>query len=538
MKKRESLFLGVGLLAALCVVGAVLWNHNVNSEKQNGYVLPTTKYGAFLAAQHAIYVNDFDSAARFSQSLTDLEYPIVNGMRYMSEFLSGKMPYEAPLLNEEKAVPAKLIYDAYLIREDKWDEVYKRHKKDNSAFMAPLRIWSSVATGHVDDALKFIDGLATVESWKNFVRGQVYAETGNIEKAADYFALVRPDFMNINDYLCMMSFYTYHGMTDFADALRADFTSKPAGMFMLEYDKTPDWSTYSGYQNALAFSVVQNVSHTQIMMYSDLSILLLRFAQITGPAFHKDNDAINYYLGQFFFNNTGDWKECFDKVDKRSPFYAFTILRNAEKTGNIQDLKQVVKSNPLFAPAVQKTVAYDIKHGKRRDALRTINRTLKDDNLSDVGRAFFLKTRAQIYLAFENFDSAQKDLHSAAKILTNDVDIVSMQAKIWAAQNREIENAYDYAMKLVRKNPSDVLGWDTLGRVIVVREGDNEALELIERVGNIAVTCSSLFDLLGDLYARTGQTARARDAYMRAINLSDDGLVVVPVIEKKLRNLK
>jgi len=30
----------------------------------------------------------------------------------------------------------------------------------------------------------------------------------------------------------------------------------------------------------------------------------------------------------------------------------------------------------------------------------------------------------------------------------------------------------------------------------------------------------------------------ARDAYMRAIDLSEDGLVIVPQIEKKVRKLK
>ena len=149
-----------------------------------------------------------------------------------------------------------------------------------------------------------------------------------------------------------------------------------------------------------------------------------------------------------------------------------------------------------------------------------------------------LKSRAQIHFAFDDLNSAQSDIHAAADILTLDPEILALQAKIWALQGRELDTAYDYAMTLVKRNPSDVFAWDVLGRVVAAREGVDAALELIERVGEVANECSSLFENLGDLYWRAGNTTMARDAYMRAIDLSDDGLVVVPQIQRKIRKLK
>lgn len=539
MKKTETFLIGAGLIAALVAVGTIMWNHDFKGRPVTETApIPTTKYGAFLAAQHAIYINDFERAMEFSNEFRDVEYPTVQSTRYLSEFLSGRLPNDAQMLESEKSMPARLIYDAYLLENDKWDEVYRRHKGDASALAAPLRIWSSVATKRSSDALKFLETLPTNASYKSFVRGQIYAETGDTDKAAAEFANVRSDFMNINDYLYIMSFYRHNNLTDAADALRADFTARPGGMFMLDFDAVPDWSVYSGYKNALAFSLIQNVSHTQIMMYSDLAILLLRFAQITSPGQNTDANAINYYLGQFFFNNTGDYARFFDKVSRDSPFYSFAVLRMADKTGNISALERVADSNPLFVPAVNKIVAHHIKTGDKRAALRRINKSLNNDRLPEKGRAFFIKGRAQIHFAFGDIDAAQADLHDAAKILIADADILVLQAKIWAAENREIENAYDYAMTLVRQNPTDIMAWDTLGRVVAQREGPSAALELLARVGDVADTCSSLFEHLGDLYAQTGDTDAARDAYNRAIDLSDDGLVVVPNINKKLRNLK
>ena len=118
-----------------------------------------------------------------------------------------------------------------------------------------------------------------------------------------------------------------------------------------------------------------------------------------------------------------------------------------------------------------------------------------------------------------------------------DIEVIALQSQIWAAQNREIEDAYQYAMAMIKKNPADVIAWDVLGQVVLVREGYGPAMEIYERVGATANTCSSLFEHLGDLYARGGRKELAVRAYKRAIELSSDGRVVVPFIEKKLNKL-
>ena len=272
-------------------------------------------------------------------------------------------------------------------------------------------------------------------------------------------------------------------------------------------------------------------------MYSDLSILLLRFAQIIS-ADAIDKNAINYYIGQYFFNNNGDYDAYFSRIDSSSPFHLFATLRESENSGDIRKLRRVLRAHPLFIPAMNKLVAYYVSHGDKRAALRTLRRAMNNESISDVSHAFLLKSRAQIYFAFSDLDKAQSDIHAASDVLTLDPEILALQAKIWALQNRELETAYEYAIGLVKRNPSDVFAWDVLGRVVAAREGEDAALELIERVGEVAKECSSLFENLGDLYMRVGNEKMARDAYMRAIDLSDDGLVVVPEIQKKIRKLK
>ena len=117
-------------------------------------------------------------------------------------------------------------------------------------------------------------------------------------------------------------------------------------------------------------------------------------------------------------------------------------------------------------------------------------------------------------------------------------DVLLLQARIWAQQNRNLDKAYDYAMMLVKRNTSDVVAWDILGVIVDKREGVYAALELMERVGEISATTSSLYEHLGDFYVENGDIEKAKKSYQRAIDLSDDGLVVVPFIQKKIRKLK
>jgi tetratricopeptide (TPR) repeat protein len=335
-----------------------------------------------------------------------------------------------------------------------------------------------------------------------------------------------------------MAFYNANDMADAASKLRANFTERPGGMFMLDYETVPDWDNYAGFHRALTFSLVQNVSHTTMMMYSDLSLLLLRFAEIVQGDASQQNNAINYYLGQYFFNNGGDYKKFYNSIDKASPFYPFAMMKIAEKSNQISELERATHANPLFVPAIVKLVAKNVQTGNERKALRVINRALDNPNLTSTGRSFFLKSRAQVYLTFGDLGKAQTDIHSAAKILPNDAGILAIQSKIWSLQRRELDTAYEYAIALVHKSPTDIEAWDVLGMAVNAKEGADAALDILERVGQVSMTCSSLFEHLGDLYLEKGDIKRAHDSYVRAIDLSDDGLSIVPNLEKKLRNIR
>ena len=539
MKGIKSFYTGPFLIAVIIFCAALLgqkvFNTNSQTLGQGGEVFDTD-FGSYLAAQHALYVNDFESASAMMAEVKTENKNIAQS-KNLTEFFGGKMPQAAETFKDSKDIIERLIYDAYLIRKDDWKSVYKRHNKDGSILAAPIRIFSGIKTKNPKDTAKFINSLKVDENWKSFVRGQVAVLNNDINLAAKEFAKVHPEFMNVNDYLYLMSFYKKNDMLEDMDILRGDFLAKVGGMYMLNYNDIPDWSNYEGYKNNLIFSLVQTVSHTQIMLYTDLSLMFLRFAQVISDG--NDSDAINYYLGQYYFLNKGDYEKCFNNIEKSSPLYLFGQLKIAEKNNDINAIKKMVRKNPLFIPAVQIVGRESIKNGDKKYALSIVNRALKQKDLPIEGKLYFLKQRAYVNIMFGKAKRAQKDLNAVKEIDDNlGPDFAALQARVWAMQNKNLEKAYDITMALIKLNTSDVAAWDLLSVIVEKKEGVENALEILERVSEVAPASSSVYEHLGDFYKKQGDTERAKKAYQHAIDLSDDSLIIVPQVQRKIRKLK
>lgn len=537
MKETKKFYIGAFLVAIVVLCSCIIGHKILDmSDKGQGDTVTNTDFGYFLAAQHALHVNDFNNAAQMANAVNS-DIKIVSNVKILADFFNGQMPKNAESFKDSKELVNTLIYDAHLIQKDNWKSVYDRHVKDSTVLAAPLRIFSGVANGKTKDVLKFVDSLKTNDYWKSFVRGQIAVLNNDIDTAAKEFAKVHPDFMNINDYLFLMSFYKEHNMIEDMEILRNDFMAKPGGIYVLKYPDIPDWSNYTGYKNNLVFSLIQSISHTQIMIYTDLSLLFLRFAQIISD--ESNLDAINYYLGQYYFYNSGDFKTCYNNIKKTSPFYLFGQLNIAERNGDFKTIKKIARNNPLFVPAVQSAIKEHIKNGDKRAALSVLNRALKHKDLPDEVTAYFLKQRTYVYLMFNDAKHAQKDLYKI-KSIGGDItpDTLALQVHAWLLQKRNLDDAYGTAMELIKINSSDVYAWDLLARIVAKREGIDNALEIMETVAAKGATASMIYEHMGDLYVENGDKEKALRSYNQAIDLSKDNMIVVPFVEKKIRKLK
>ncbi len=537
MKETKKFYIGAILVAMVVFCSCFMGHEILNSHtKGQGGSVTDTNFGYFLAAQHALHINDFNNAVKMANAVeSDLQ--VVKDVQNLADFFNGQMPKNAVSFKDSKDLVNALVYDAYLIQKDDWKSVYERHVKDSTILAAPLRIFSGVKQGKNKEVLKFLDSLKTNDSWKAFVRGQIAVLNNDIDTAAKEFAKVHPDFMNINDYLYLMSFYKEHDMVKDMEILRNDFMARPGGVYVLNYPDVPDWSNYAGYKNNLVVALIQSISHTQVMIYTDLSLLFLRFAQIISD--ESNLDAVNYYLGQYYFYNSGDYETCFNNIKKTSPFYLFGQLNIAEHNGDFKKIKKIARANPLFVPAVQMVVRENVRTGNKRAALSMLNRALKHKDLPDEVAAYFLKQRAYVYLMFGNAKRAQKDLYTV-KTISNNItpDIIALQVHSWILQNQNLDDAYGIAMGLIKNNNSDVYAWDLLSQIVAKRESIDNALELMESIGATGTKASMIYEHMGDLYKEQGDKEKALRSYKQALDLSEDCMIVVPFVEKKIRKLK
>ena len=133
MAKLKTIFF-ICLFAAVGVLAYVASSRMISTGDfvESGELQPT-KYGAFLAAQHAIYANDFNSANEFLADFADVEYDVAQETRALIEFLSGKIPTNIEKFADKKEISSQIMYDAYLAKNDRWADMYKRFYTNKSA---------------------------------------------------------------------------------------------------------------------------------------------------------------------------------------------------------------------------------------------------------------------------------------------------------------------------------------------------------------------------------------------------------------------
>lgn len=511
-------------MGGIVLLGGALWHYMNAPQTQKNFVYQDTKFGNYLAMKHAIWTDDFDAMMKFSDALSDSDVASVQMDVALGRFLAGHFDDSAKILKDEKSLPARVAYIAYLLQNDDWKAIYKIVSNDKSALIAPIRIWAAVANDKESEAFKFIDSFSATDDWKLFARGMVYAETNRPDKAKASFDKVPLDFFNLNDFLYLTAFYEKNNFKAEAAQLRKDFAATPGGAYVDGYDAAA--RDFSGVRAALAFSLIQNVSHTPALSYTGAALVLLRLAQAADA---MESDAINYYLGMFFYNSdVPKYKECFDKVKEVSPYYPFVLLKNAEKAGNFRkmsaELQAALKKNPAFMPALQKLVAINLQKGRENDALRVVNNAFNAENLSDGTRAYLLRLRSRVYMHRGDLRRAEDDILKAGDLAPKNPEILLDTAKIWAAKGENLDQAYLYATEVIKIAPTDLAGWDTLAMIVWAKEGTLAASDILERVSGVASGNSSLFQHLGDVRAASGNKRGALEAYQRALTFSDDGL--------------
>ncbi len=543
-EKNHKKLYWIGSISAISLAAGVYFAHPTHKTKEQKF--PDSDLGLYLAGQHAQYVQDFDTMAEISKKLSDNKLTAVRQLVAQGFFISGDVDNaikHADFKSDVDSFTTLIINTTALAREKKYDKIYSEYKNNGLFFLAPMQIWSAVATNRVDAALKIIENADQSQAWRDFNTGLVYAYTGKIKQADAAFARVPVDTLNLNDYFYLMSFYKKNKLDKSADKLFESFAKKTAGLYLADIPADTYNYSFDSIEKMISFSTIYAISHYPQMNQSSLSLLLLRMAESLDPNYIPTY----YYLGLYFYDS--DIKNMFDKTIAKIPnndvFYPFAVLKQAEmyfrdgKNNRGEEiLEDLLKQQPLFYPAISAIVTQNISDIKYDSAERYVNTSLKNKNLSNPARAFLLKIRAHVYAIQNEFDKSERDLNEALMFLPGDAGILNDQMLIWAYQGKNLDEAYKMQITLIKQFPGQIAFWDTLGCILFAR-GDVDAAQIVfEKVAGTNPESSALFEHLGDIYLKINRNDLAKTAYSRAIELSYDGQINKKYVSRKLKRLK
>ena len=503
-----------------------------------------TNFGFWLAAQHAVVSDNFGRAAEFLGRIEGDVPEIVGAARGLLLFLdSGNTSDIRAIQGLDRAI-FTVINTAVLAKDSKWREANREFQGERTQFWAPLRIWPMVAVGNRRGAIAFIDQMPrATNAWKDFQKGAVNAATGNPRTARRFFQAVPVSFMNLSDYHLVISFYDRFGFKKELEELQALWNQNPGGAYMAGVDFAPDWSKYDTYQKMIAAGLIQKVSHSGDVIMGETGLLALRIAQMLGAESTSARAAIGYYIGMYFYSNGSENYRRYWEPLKDNPIYGpFIRMRMAERLENrgevTRALVKILREHPLFLPALQSLWRREMAVGRDYEIMRALNRGIAQANEHDLVMAYLLRARAHTHYLMGELDLAEDDLEKAADLAPLDGSIMAMRVRVWAARGENLNEAYRFAISLVRAFPSNVENWGLLAMVVRELEGEEQALELLERVAPVAEESSELFRVLGDLRLAAGNGKHAREAFQRALALSDDGLVIRRDIERRIRRIR
>ena len=119
MKEIKKFYTGVFFVAALIFCAVLIGQKIADFKSRNsgqGDIVFDSDFGNFLAAQHALSVNDFNRAAQMA-SMVKAENKTVADTQNLADFFNGKLPKNADKFKDSKDLVHGLIYDAFLIQK-------------------------------------------------------------------------------------------------------------------------------------------------------------------------------------------------------------------------------------------------------------------------------------------------------------------------------------------------------------------------------------------------------------------------------------
>lgn len=135
-----------------------------------------------------------------------------------------------------------------------------------------------------------------------------------------------------------------------------------------------------------------------------------------------------------------------------------------------------------------------------------------------------IEARVNLVLALielNRIEDAERELAKARKLNDKDPRVYFAAATLEAKKGNH-DKAIEYYRKVIEADPSNVSSRIELARALMKKKNFEEAIKVLEDTVKISPMVADVYYLLGVCYRETGETTKARENLMKALQFAPD----------------
>lgn len=135
-----------------------------------------------------------------------------------------------------------------------------------------------------------------------------------------------------------------------------------------------------------------------------------------------------------------------------------------------------------------------------------------------------LEARVNLVMALIDLgklEEAEEELEKARKIDSKDPRVFFAAAML-EAKKGNLNKAIEFHKRVIETDPSNVTSRIELARILIDTKDFEGAIETLEQAKKITPMVADIYYLLGKCYKETGETTKARENLMKALQFAPD----------------
>lgn len=264
----------------------------------------------------------------------------------------------------------------------------------------------------------------------------------------------------------------------------------------------------------------------------------LKAALADSPA----NPQAQYLLGSIYLEDRKltEAEDCFNKALLLNPAFEPVYYDLAMVLISADKPRQAIETLEKARSKFQQSFVGEFYTGLAYSRLKDYAATLKHFTTAEgIARAtatnrlthtFYFQV-GSAYERNQKFQDAETYFRKALEISPDFAEALNYLGYMWAERGENLEEARAMIEKAVKLEPKNPAYLDSMGWVLFKLKNSEEALTWIQKsIEHSEEPDATLYDHLGDVYERLNQTAKARDAWKKSVQIEAN-----PQVEKKLK---